>query len=305
MKINKFLSAAGMLLSLASAIDAAPRTSANYSISSETLDGGGARLQSATYRMDASVGGITGMSAGQSNTVKHGYVGRLYDFVALSVTGPSSDTLDENASRQLQAVPVADDLTTLAPLDPASVVWSVVSGPIASISSSGLVTADFTYQDTAAALNGTAQGLTGQWNFTILNVGVDNYGSYAADGLDDAWQVQYFGEDNANAGPTMDPDGDGQNNRFEFIAGLVPTDASSVFRLRIEDVADQPDEHRLIFSPRFGDRSYSPQFSSSLLPDQWAPLIGSTQTDNGDERTVTDSTSTDTSKFYRIEITKP
>ncbi len=304
MKICKLLPVASLLFFPVGVTNAAPRTSANYSISSETLDGGGARLQSSHYRVDASLGGITGTSVATSETVMHGYAGQLYDLVALSVTGPSFDTLDENTSRQLQAVPVADDLTTLAPLDPAAVTWSVLSGPIASISPGGLATAGSVYQDTAAALSGTALGLTGQWNFTVLNADADNYGSYAADGLEDTWQVQYFGADNANAGPTMDPDGDGQNNLFEFVAGLDPTDASSLFHLRIEKVVGQPNEKHLIFSPRFNDRTYTPQVGN-LISGEWESLTGSTQTDNGEERTVTDPSATDTSKFYRIQIAKP
>ena len=43
-----------------------------------------------------------------------------------------------------------------------------------------------------------------------------------------AWQVQYFGStNNPNAAPGADPDGDGQNNLAEFLAGTNPTNSAS------------------------------------------------------------------------------
>jgi len=63
----------------------------------------------------------------------------------------------------------------------------------------------------------------------VINVGNDDFGSYAGDGLDDAWQVSYFGSDNPNAAPGADPDGDFMSNRGEYIAGTIPTNATSHF----------------------------------------------------------------------------
>jgi endonuclease/exonuclease/phosphatase family metal-dependent hydrolase len=46
------------------------------------------------------------------------------------------------------------------------------------------------------------------------------------------WQVQYFGStDNPSGAPNADPDGDGQNNTQEFLAGTIPTDSASAFRI--------------------------------------------------------------------------
>ena len=178
-------------------------------------------------------------------TGKSGYVGQLYDLVALELTAPPSTTLGETASRQLLANPLADDSTTLAALNPATVSWSVLNGPIASISSGGLATAGNVYENTPALVQGINQNLTGQLGLTILNVGLDDFAEYAGDGLDDDWQVLFFGQPpNPNAGPNADPDGDGQDNAFEFVAGLIPNDANSRFRLRIEAVAAQPSQRR-------------------------------------------------------------
>ena len=86
---------------------------------------------------------------------------------------------------------------------------------------SRLTTAATVYQDTAAVVQVTYQTLTDTLNLTVLNTLPDNFSTYAADGIDDDWQVLYFGLGNPNAGPLIDPDYDGQNNLFEFTAGVA------------------------------------------------------------------------------------
>jgi PKD repeat protein len=47
-----------------------------------------------------------------------------------------------------------------------------------------------------------------------------------------AWQIQYFGSTTNPAGAaTADPDGDGQNNLAEFLAGTDPTNSASAMRI--------------------------------------------------------------------------
>ncbi len=52
-------------------------------------------------------------------------------------------------------------------------------------------------------------------------------GFYAWDTLPDSWQRYYFGENNPEGLQLVDPDGDGQNNAMECLAGTDPTDDSS------------------------------------------------------------------------------
>jgi hypothetical protein len=278
---------------------AAPRTSADYSISAEALSVTGSRTESSSYTNDSDAGGVTGISSAAADTMKHGYAGQLYDIVALSVTAPPSDSFNENTGRQLIAAPLADDSTTLAPFDPATVTWEVVAGPIASISTSGLATAATVYQDTLATVGANTSGLTGQLNLTVLNVATDDFGAYAGDGIDDGWQVQYFGENNPNAGPNADPDGDGQNNRFEYTAGNSPIDSVSRFELRMSE------RGKLVFTPRLPDRTYAIEYRFSLTSGDWAPLTGFTQSDNGTERTVSDTDVSSATKFYQVKISYP
>lgn len=285
---------------------AAPRTSANYSIGLDSLDVGGLRAASASYTHDGSAGTIAGMSAVATPpaTAKHGYVGQLFDVAGLIVNA-AAPTVDETGTLQLGAWHLLDDATFLA-VPAAAVSWNVVSGPILSISSEGLASAGVVYQDTLATVQGVLASLSGTFDFSVLDSIADNFGSYAGDALADDWQVLYFGLDNPLAAPGLDPDGDGQTNAFEFTAGLLPTDSDSVFRLRIEAVPGFPDRKNLIFNPRLDDRTYTVVAKPALLPGgSWDPIVAGPPSDNGAERTITDLEATGWEKFYRVRITSP
>jgi hypothetical protein len=287
------------------AVQGAPRSSANYSLATESNDSGGQRAVSTSYTNDGSAGLIAGLAtvSTPAETAKAGYIGQLYEITSLAVTA-SSASVNETATRQLAAWQVLDDASHLA-VSAASVGWSVVTGPLTGISAAGLATAGPVYQNTPATVQGSYASLSGLFDLTVLNVLPDNFGSYAGDGLDDSWQNQYFGLNNPDAGPLSDPDSDGQNNQFEFTAGLVPTDPASRFLLRIEPVAVEPGQKRLVFSPRFDGRTYNILTSTTLATDSWSALTGGIVSDNGDARTVTDPNASESRKFYRVQVVKP
>ncbi|MGI9088866.1 MAG: hypothetical protein ACR2HH_14175 [Chthoniobacterales bacterium] len=244
------------------------------------------------------------VTASAAYSGKAGYVGELYDIVALSLTAPPSNSLNETTNRQVDAAPLADDATTLANFSAASVTWSTVSGPI-SINTGGLATAGTVYQDTPATVGGTAQSLSGQLTLTVLNVTTDDFGAYAGDGIDDSWQVQYFGQPpNPLAGPNVDADGTGQTNLFKFVAGLNPLDHSR-FTLSLSAVTGQPTQKKLVFGPLATGRTYTPQFGSSPTTPSWQSIPGMTQSDSGNQRTVIDPNTTPVPRFYRVQISKP
>lgn len=68
--------------------------------------------------------------------------------------------------------------------------------------------------------------------------------------------------------------------------------------LSIAPVPGLPLQKNIIFTPRFTDRTYVVKFRSDLA-------TGTTQSDSGSERTVTDPNATGAKKFYQVEITKP
>jgi hypothetical protein len=304
--IRRWLWLAANLTLLPLSLQAGPRTSASYTIVTDTADAGGRRATSASYTNDGSVGLVAGLStvAAPAETVKHGYIGQLYDVTGL-VLSATPTTVNEGGTLPLSAAQLLDDATTLS-VPAASVTWSVAAGPLTGINASGLATAGNVYANTAATAQGNYAGNSGTLALTVLNVNLDNFGAYAGDTLDDAWQVQYFGQPpNVNAAPLVDFDRDGQNNAFEYTAGLIPTDANSVFRLRLEAVPGQPSHKRVIFTPRLTDRTYTVKAKPSLLTGVFAPLDSSTFTDNAQERTVTDLSATGATKFYQVEITRP
>jgi len=121
------------------------------------------------------------------------------------------------------------------------------------------------------------------------------------------WRFQYFGttENAGNAADLADPDGDGNNNQLEYVAGTVPVDRESRFRARVEPVLGQPQWKRLIFSPRLAGRTYVVKACEDMQQAEFSILTITMMSDNGDERTVTDLIATSPMKLYVVEITMP
>lgn len=293
-----------VLIQSAFAMSALAGSSANYTLAPDAIDGGGLRGTSTNYTADFSMmAGGAGSSTGYVN--RTGYAGQLGDVVATAIELSAPQlTVNETATLQLSAEVVYDDLTTAA-LDATEVTWSVNSGPVAGIDVNGLATAGTVYQDTAAVVQGDYQTFSDTLGLTVINTLPDNFGSYAADGIDDDWQVLYFGLDNPLAAPTQDPDFDGQNNLFEFLAKMIPDDSASFFEIVARAVPGQPGQKEIVFEPRYPDRTYLVQTSTLLTAPSWSTLTPSSFTDNGTERTVNDPNATGPRKFYRVLISKP
>lgn len=286
------------------AAPAASRASVNYSVTAETVDAGGGRSVSAAYVNHGSVAGIGGVSSAGAPVLlaKHSYVGQLYELAGLNVTAADTN-VNEGATWQLNAIATLDD-TSVLPLAGPQVVWSVVSGPIAGINSSGLATADYVYQDTAAAVRGDSGGPFNLLGLRIVNIGNDDFGLYAGDGMEDGWQAAHFGTNNPNAAPGADPDGDGQTNYFEWVADTLPTNAQSRFHLSIAAAPSQPTWKDIQFSPCYPSRTYSVRHCANLMTGAFCALTG-TVSDVGDVRTVTDTNAPAAARFYQVRIVCP
>ena len=213
---------AAFVLSIALPLHATPRTSTNYNIATDAADAGIARTTSAAYTIDSSMGDLTGIStaAAPAQAAKHGYVGQLYDITGLTLTA-ASPTVNETATDQFAAWQALNDATFLA-VPASGVTWSVQSGPLTAISTTGLATAGTVYQNTATTAQGIYLGQNGTLGLTVIETIPDNFGTYAADGLGDDWQVQYFGLDNPNAAPGIDFNHNGITNLLEFAFGTNP-----------------------------------------------------------------------------------
>lgn len=87
--------------------------------------------------------------------------------------------------------------------------------------------------------------------------------------------------------------------------GTIPTETLSRFRVRIEKVTGQPAHRNVIFSPRHAGRSYSVWYDTAIDSGTFSLLTGTTTSDNGAERTVTDLNATNALRFYRVQISWP
>jgi hypothetical protein len=278
-----------------------PRSSASYSITSETLDSAGEIATSPAYQISASLGDSSHPSQTSANaTGDAGFIARLATTSGLALSADEPFIL-ETGTRQVTAWESLSDGTRAA-LPPTAVAWSIASGPV-TISAAGLLTAVPVFLDTAATAAATFGEYHANLPIMVINSASDNFGSYANDSLPDDWQVLYFGVSNPNASPTQDPDRDGFNNLFEYRASLVPTDPSSRFQLICQPVPGQPIQRQILFSPRYDSATYTVEVSTDLR--NWSPLTSFSTTDLGTLRTVTDLAATSQSVYYRVQLTRP
>lgn len=198
-----------------------------------TFDAGGGRVGSDAYVIDGSLGSLGGVATATAGSpavvARHGYAGQLYDVRTLAVTAEPA-AVPETGTTQLAASAIMDDTTRL-PLTAKSVVWSAAGAPIVAISDGGLAATTNVYQTTAATVRADYQSTAGFLAVSVLNTGDDDFGLYAGDGMEDAWQARYFGEENPAARPDSDPDGDHVDNGPEYVADTDPTDALSFFTI--------------------------------------------------------------------------
>jgi hypothetical protein len=60
-----------------------------------------------------------------------------------------------------------------------------------------------------------------------------------------------------------------------------------------------------VIDPIVAGRTYTVKTSPDLSAASWTTLTGTTTSDNGTQRTITDTAASETRKFYKVEITKP
>jgi len=116
-----------------------------------------------------------------------------------------------------------------------------------------------------------------------------------ADGLPDDWQTVYFGSrPELWPGLSEDTDGDGVNNRNEFLAGTDPKDAANFLHAELIATSQGP---LLTWNSRPG-AIYQPQWSSNLR--DWnnlgSPRLSAATTDS------TPAGETPASSYYRVNL---
>jgi len=178
-------------------------------------------------------------------------------------------------------------------------------GAVVSYSVSPALPTGFTLNTSTGEISGAPTALSAAANYTITatNTGGSTTAAINVSVVSayTAWAEQY----NLVQSSQEDSDGDGNANYFEFIAGLDPKNASSVFTLRIAPVSGQLNQMVITFKPIVSGRIYTLKSSDSLAPASWTTLSGSTSSDLGNERSVIDNAAAGTKKYYRVEINYP
>jgi hypothetical protein len=240
---------AGSTLSFSSADMAAARTA-----------------QAGTYQLDDAVGGWTISGASAGYWIKPDRSGSIYDPVALRAETETSDVPEEQTTRASAHLACDDDSRLPPPVPP---TFTVLSGPI-SLESLSEFRAEPVYRNS----NVLVQVEAGIWltllNMRVLDTDPDNFGLFSGDDVADEWQVNFFTVGNPDGAADQDPDGDGDDNRFEFTAGTDPTSAADRFDITLQRTAGA----EILFGPVQTGRTYRIESSDTLASTDWFPVTG-------------------------------
>jgi hypothetical protein len=198
----------------------------NYTLDCHAMNEGSALGTSENYTADiSSMHGDTSRSLNYSD--RTGYAGQLADVVAVNVSAtPDLLILNEGEARQFLVLLTYDD-ASLAVAATERLTWNSGDSQKLVIDDKGFATAAAVYQDAEVMISASCYGFSKVISLTVVNSVSDNFGLYAADGLADTWQVQYFGEYSLLGGPNTDVDGDGLTNLQEYAFGMNPEQSST------------------------------------------------------------------------------
>jgi Tol biopolymer transport system component len=128
--------------------------------------------------------------------------------------------------------------------------------------------------------------------FVLTLGGVDS----EPDGMDDDWEMAYFGT--LLRPGTGDFDGDGASDLSEFLAGTDPTNGNSIFR--VLTVTPAGGGTKTLFWSGNPTRSYRAEFKDDFNTPAWTALTGAISW-NGTTASITDPTANSaTNRFYRV-----
>lgn len=96
-------------------------------------------------------------------------------------------------------------------------------------------------------------------------------GALAPNGLPIAWLMTYFATTNVSA--AADPDGDGQSNQQEYLAGTNPNDANSVLKITSVTHGRTTPSYTILGWNSVPTRFYAIQYRTNLLTGSWADYV--------------------------------
>src|SRR5262249_13215204 len=115
------------------------------------------------------------------------------------------------------------------------------------------------------------------------------------DGLDDDWEIAYFGDLSRDG--NGDFDHDGQSDRAEFLSGTDPTNASSVLSAMIFTAV--PGNFVTVLWHSVPGRTYDVQFKDAVT-DSWSTLVTHVTATGSTHSVVDDSQPRPAHRFYRV-----
>ena len=278
---------------------AAPVVPPDLPTTAAALDAGGQRVSSALYTVDGSVGMIGSAAAVGDAVLKAGFIGQLTEVTNLAVIA-QPQAVNEGGTAQLAGVARLDDgtATTLAG---GEIAWGTPALPVMTIATNGVATVTNVCATTAGTVAGAYLGMPGSGVLLVLDSSPDNFGLYAGDGLPDAWQSRYFGQNNP-AGLASATNPSGRNNRYSYTADLDPTNPASLFQ--IVALSNQPPGRAVYFLPASTGRVYTLQYTTDLRSGPWTDVTPAGTRGNGGAFWLSD-TNTVSPRFYRVNVQAP
>ena len=150
-----------------------------------------------------------------------------------------AESVDEGAATALEALFENDDQTYTV-IRGKAVQWEIdgPADPVAETHPRASVQTQTVMKDERVTISVKVDGLQTTASLGVQNINSDDFGIYAEDGIDDAWQVNHFGLTNAEGMPNKDPDADGLTNAEEFEQGSDPLVAAVTDPTPTETEAD-------------------------------------------------------------------
>jgi sulfatase modifying factor 1 len=137
--------------------------------------------------------GSVATADGGNIVARQGGVAMVYNATGYAVAANSpiineAGATPESSTRTTLAARILFDDDTFAPAG-APVTWSPVTNQVITVSPEGVAQAQAVYQDTVAAFGGIVAGVPATNFLTVVNVLPDNFGAWAGDTFDDAWEI--------------------------------------------------------------------------------------------------------------------